>query len=77
MYQAYVIQKFNGEPYVVLIGDDFETTNDAMDAINMYEKHFGKCEFGKIEPSGTPLPVNTKRKQKKSIWTRIVDYFNS
>jgi hypothetical protein len=73
MYQAWLVQKFNGEPYNVVLGEHFETVEDAYDAINLYEQCFGKCVSGQIEPAGTPIA--TAERKRESLLQTILKLF--
>lgn len=73
MYQAWVVQNFNGVPYNVILGTDFPHVDDAYKQICFYEKHFGKCVRGVIEPAGTEIP--TKEIEKETLWEKINKFF--
>lgn len=64
MYQAWVIQKFNGDPMNVFLGDDFETKQEAYETICLWEDFTGKIECGIIDDAGAPIPTNPKKKEK-------------
>ena len=74
MYQAWVVQKFNGVPYNVVLGEHYETIERACESIYTYERFFGKCESSTVEPSGTPIPVTEQKKEsllaliRRAIW---------
>ena len=53
MYQAWIVQDFNGDPYNVILGEKFATTEDALEAVKTYESVFGKCGTAHIAPAGT------------------------
>lgn len=74
MYQAWVVQEFNSVPYNVILGKHFETVEDARDAIELYEQVFGKCDSGRIEPSGTPIP---RAEQKRESLLDLIKKFFS
>lgn len=63
MYQAWLVQDFDGTPYNILLGEDFKTAEEAYDAIALYEEVFGKCNSGRIEPAGTPIPTAEPKKE--------------
>lgn len=71
MYQAWVVQKFGDVPYNVVLGKEYATTDEALEDINDYEKMFGKCEVGYIEPSGTEIP--TSKRKKESLFKGLID----
>lgn len=72
MYQAWVVQNFNGTPYNVILGEEHETIEDAYDTIRTYEEMFGKVERKIVEPSGTPIPVS--KVHKESLWKTLADF---
>ena len=74
MYQAWLVQDFNGTPYNVILGKQFETVEEARDAIDLYERVFGKCDTGRIEPAGTPIP--TVELKRESILDLIKKWFS-
>ena len=74
MYQAWVVQKFNDDSYNVILGRRFETVDDAKDAIELYEQCFGKCDSGRIEPAGTPIP--TAERKRESFLQTILKWFS-
>ena len=75
LYQAYVVQKINGVPYNVMLGDNYKTRKEAYGIIEVYEKNFGKCINKVVEPAGLPIP--TYEEPKKSIWQQIIDLIAS
>ena len=74
MYQAWLVQEFNGVPYNVVLGKRFETVEDARDAINLHEQVFGKCCVGHIEPAGTPIP--RAERKRESLLDLIIKFFS-
>ena len=74
MYQAWVVQKFNGVPYNIVLGTHYETVERACEMVDTYERNFGKCESATVEPSGTPIPVAEQKKESlfklllRAIW---------
>lgn len=73
MYQAWVVQKFNGTMFNVLLGDHYETEQDAREIVDVYEKNFGKCERKVVEPSGTPIPE--QEEEKETLWQKLLSWF--
>lgn len=57
LFQAYVVQNFNGKPYNVVLGDDFKSIKEASDMIYLYAKHFGQCESATIDVAGAEIPT--------------------
>ena len=74
MYQAWLVQDFNGVPYNIVLGKHFETVEEANDAINLYEQVFGKCGTARIEPAGTPIP--TAELKRESLLDLIRKFFS-
>lgn len=74
MYQAWLVQEFNGVPYNVVLGKRFETIEDAKDAVDLYEQVFGKCHHSIIEPAGTPIP--TAERKRESLLDLIKKWFS-
>ena len=74
MYQAWLVQEFNGTPYNIVLGEHFETVEEAYEAINMFEEVFGKCGSGMIEPAGTPIP--TAEPEKETLLDLIKKFFS-
>ena len=74
MYQAWLVQEFNGTPYNVILGKHFDTVQDAKDAIELYEQVFGYCRTAKIEPSGTPIPLAEHKRE--SLFKTVLKWFS-
>ena len=68
MYQAWVVQKFNGTPMNVILGEHYSTIDEAIRKVDLYEKHFGKCESVTIEPAGTEIPLATVKRESPKEW---------
>lgn len=73
MYQAWLVQDFNGTPYNIVLGEHYETVEEAYDDICLFEEVFGKCNSGRIEPAGTPIP--TAEPKKESLLDLIRKFF--
>ena len=69
MYQCYVVQKFGNEPFNVILGEEFKTEDEAKEIVATYIKYFGKVSRVVIEPSGTPIPTEPK---KKRSWKEVI-----
>lgn len=73
MYQAWVVQKFNGVPYNVVLGSKYPTIDEAYQTICLYEEHFGKCESATIEPAGTEIPLATVKRE--TLKDKLLSWF--
>lgn len=72
-YQAYVVQKVGDVPYTIVLGDEHDSVEHAIQAINTYEQYFGKCDSTVIEEYGKEIP--TKPRPKVSILETLFKLF--
>ena len=71
LYQAYVVQNFNGVPYNVILGHSYHSIEEACDAIKTYESAMGKAIKEVVEPNGNIIPT----RDQKSFWKDLKDTF--
>lgn len=72
-YQCYMVQKLGGKTYNVVLGTEFKTAGDALDAAATYEKYFGVCDHGVVEESGKPIPTDPE--PRETITEKIKSLF--
>lgn len=69
MFQAWVVQEFNGKPLTVVLGYKYPTKERATQAVKTYVQYFGTCKSASVEPSGTEIPLH--KEKKKSLLETI------
>ena len=74
MFKAWIVQKFNGDPYNVILGEQFATTEDAYEAVRTYESVFGKCGTAHIAPAGTPIECAPVKHE--SLFRTVLKWFS-
>ena len=73
MYQCYVVQEFNGVPYNVVLGRNYETKAEAEEIVKIWARDFGKIQNYVIEPAGTPIP--TEKPKKETFMEKLLSWF--